>query len=112
MREWEAFQPRVCHSVEPCPELLGALEVSTSGTRVTVQPRVGSYWLPERPQRPASVTLQPGQWARWTLNYRTGEDYGWRYAMVTFNLANLDAPVERLFLGRPDVVVDERRRLR
>lgn len=91
------------------------VQVTLSGDRVRV---LLLTWrlvgAPRRHRRPPAVHLEPGQWVRWTINYRITSALGlgaWRYELRTLNLAV--APVTAdVFLGEPTHVVDERARLR
>lgn len=64
-----------------------------------------------RRQHPPAARLGPGQWARWMINYRYLQRTSggqWLYRLETFNVA-YGACSADMFIGEPDVFVDQRR---
>jgi hypothetical protein len=75
--------------------------------RLRVFPEV-AFAMPPRHRRPA-VRLEPGQWIRWHLNYRTVASTCnglWVYELHTFNIA-YGTVARDTFLGIPTRVVNE-----
>ncbi|MDX6282059.1 MAG: hypothetical protein QOH03_3130 [Kribbellaceae bacterium] len=102
MAQWSDFRPEV--STGDLSTL--GLELTEDNGRLRVFPE-SYYPMPPRSRHPA-VRLEPGEWLRWQLNYRTtnynsGE---WIYQLDTFNVGYATAD-PRLFLGPPPRVIDE-----
>jgi hypothetical protein len=64
------------------------------------------------PQRAEKVVLllEPGTWGRWRVNFRLWEDFNsseWHYQKWVVNVAHRVPAMNGLFLGSPDVRVDD-----
>jgi hypothetical protein len=87
------------------------LRLADGRLRLELTPSSGGMPLRHRPA--PVLSLRPGEWARWQVNYRFVERCtgAWWYRSDTLNLAH--GPVHPdVFLGRPTRLVDERALLR
>ncbi|MEV8474392.1 hypothetical protein [Streptomyces sp. NPDC051173] len=71
-------------------------------------PETPLFSVPRRRSRPPKVRLAPGEWHRWQINYRFGDQNGpWGYRLETFNVSYGPNSPE-VFLGPPTRTVDGR----
>ena len=91
---------------------LSDLDVRAAGHGVSLRPALSAWWMPHRHRRPPRQALQPGQWLKWSINFRLGLDSGWRYGLMTLNVACGPEVKPDAFLGSPTKVIDELERLR
>ncbi|MFF7728537.1 hypothetical protein [Streptomyces sp. NPDC008001] len=111
MREAEGFSPRMSERDLSRAGLV-LREEAGGGALQVGPPEVTHFSAPRRNRRPPKVRLVPGQWVRWQINYRYGNQGGpWAYRLETFNVAYGAAPAD-VFLGTPTRSVDERGFLR
>ena len=109
MREEDDFQPHAV--VQPACQPSG-LVLTEADDGLEIELLVPPACLPQRTFRPSRVTLRPGEWVRWQVNYRFTATCGTRlYQLDTLNLCYGDASTD-VFLGSPVRFVDERRHLR
>jgi hypothetical protein len=91
-----------------------ALAVEEDG-RLRVAIAAAARAQPLHRARPPAVRLEAGRWLRWQVNYRLSWPMSrggrWAYRLETINVA-YGPWAETVFLGTPDVLVDQRGFLR
>lgn len=109
VRECDAFRPRMS---ERDLDHVGIVLREAGGLLAVGPPETSLFSVPRRGRRPPKVRLAPGEWLRWQINYRIGNQKGpWGYRLDTFNVSyGPDSP--EVFLGTPAHTVDERGPLR
>lgn len=108
MSEADNFQPISESGLDVPSEVSEELALVIKDGRLGVRPELPAYWRPTRHRRPPRRYLSPGEWLRWSVNYRQGLDAGWLYGLVTWNIAFSPMPLDRMaFLGTPTFEVRE-----
>lgn len=114
MREDTGFGPEETGHAEwpdvPRTEL-DALGLRGSEDRISLRPELSSWWMPRRHRRPPRQGIGPGEWLRWSVNYRIGLANRWEYGLVTLNVG-FRVSSDAAFLGTPTRAVDELAHLR
>jgi hypothetical protein len=111
-REEEAFAPR-SQFHEAVPEAVSKLLLLQEREgRLTFRPAEDGFGMPRRHRRPPHASLVAGDWLRWSMNYRFGLDDGWRYELLTWNVAYGIDPSGGLFTQAPPRKVEELAALR
>lgn len=109
--EHDGFELRIA-TARTVPSLVAdGLSLRQGQGRLTLLPQVDPFGMPQRHRRPPRAGLSPGEWLRWSINYRFGLDHGWTYKLITWNVAYLDDRPGELFLTSPTRSVDELGRL-
>jgi hypothetical protein len=118
---WHRIEMNESRDFEPVQEFAGeipqpvheGLSLRIRHGRLSVLPQVSAFWMPKRHRRPPRHSIGPGEWLRWSVNYRLGLDDGWMYGLVSWNVAFWVSPMDgTLFLGDPPQKVDELASLR
>src|SRR5262249_50292277 len=95
------------------PSIVDDLDARLRETRLSVLPRLSSFWMPRRHRRPPRQSIGPGEWVRWTVNYRRGLADVWEYGLVTWSIAfRPERRQDDLFLDKPTILTKELAALR
>lgn len=108
MREEEGFEPCMKLTREVADRAVVQLREADGRLRVML---VYEQFHEFVKRRPPAVRIEPGQWLRWRMNYRSRTWAGrgqWNYRLDTLNVAYGPDVAADVFLGTPAKVVDER----